>query len=346
MQENLIIQFLKKHRFTVICYLPLAILHGLTTLLLPLVTGAFFDIYFKTSTGKSRLLELLGISLQTTQQFFIFFSAAIVVKAILAHTEKLMALTIADQFSFSLTESLFKAQMKWSPEKFGQKSFGKYLLRYSGDLSSCKNLLVKGWMGTIKHSFIFLSGVGLLLLINNRLTLQLLLTIVILAPFVWLASRQKKIVTALRNQKSDLLSFITDSFSSHERIAGSADEQAQTFKQFSQKQQKLIAVARPHRNKQSFIYGITSIMGYLLIIILLAWVVIIPGITVNASDILIYMLVLFTLLSTIRSLFRIPAVFQKGNISLKKARDIIYSEVSRKSTAPNRNITIMKAVSS
>ncbi len=328
MQQNIIIQFFKSHRLLVFIYVPVAVIHGISTLLLPLVTGAFFDIHFKTITGKSRLLDMLGISLGTAQQFFVFFAASIAIKGLLAYSERQLSLTMAERFSFSLSGSLFEAQMRWPHEYFSRKPFGKYLLRYSGELTSCKNLLMKGWLGIVKHGCIFLSGVGLLLMISHLLTIQLLLSMLLILPLVYRISKQQGIITELRNRKSGLLSFITESFNGHRYITVSQAAREKTLAQFSKKQALLRTASSKNRRKQSMVYAFTSIAGYTFVILLLACIVITPDLHMNPSDVLLYMLVLFTLLSTIRSLLRIPAVFQKGKVSLKKVADILYADTA------------------
>ncbi len=345
MRHNLIFCYFKESPLLVAVYLPVAVIHGLSTLLLPLITGAFFDIYFNTATGKSRLLGMLGISPATTSQFFLLFAVCIAAKGILAYAERRLSLSLADGFSFSLTRRLFETQMGWPHAYFARKPYGNYLLRYSGELTSSRNLMMKGWLGSVKHGCILLSGIGLLFMISQLLTIQLLLSMLLLLPLVYRVSRQQHIITALRNRKSSLLSFITDRFGKHAAISAAPGEQHKTVRQFAKKQKAVMEASLKNRKKQSLVYAFTAVAGYGFVILLLTWIVATPDLYMHPSDLLLYMLVLFTLLSTIRSLLRIPAVFQKGKVSLRKVEDILFADTATSSESQRQLALDHKGIS-
>lgn len=342
MKQSVVTLFVKNHLREIAVYLSVAFLHGVTTFLLPLFVGSFVDLYYRTGTGKARVLSLLHIKISTLDQFFLFFLSMIVLKAILSYFEKYRGVLLSDRFVEYINRVIFATQLNWSKDQVDNSSLGKRLMRFSGDMTTSRNLLLKGWLGLIKHGLLFLCGIGLLLLLHERLTVQLLLSVLALAPFFWWINNwQKKDMAQARKSKADLLAFVTDVFKMQHNATSAWEENESNSLQFDQQQKRVALASRRHHVKSGVLQAGISVAGYVVIGMLLLWIVYMPSGYMQAGEMLVYILILFRLFSSLRSLLRIPSVLQKGRVSVRKINKMVKNGTFKNKTAVSLSPGIM-----
>jgi ABC-type bacteriocin/lantibiotic exporter with double-glycine peptidase domain len=298
---------------------------SICTFLIPISVGAFFDIHYQSITNRSRLLKQLGIQLESLEQFFGFLLCIVMIRALLSFFEQNLIYLEAERFVRDLTRKLFNCQIYWTPKTFSAKPYGRYLLRYSGDMNSIKNLIVKGYHGTIKDTLFLISGFGLLFWLHQLLSLIVMTAICLYFPLIyWLSRHQKPLIRRKRDQKSLLLAYVTECFSMHSEILSSNSREASVQK-FKRRSRKVFNANRNYQRSENLRLGLAPALGHLLIVLLL-WQVTLLENTISAGTLLIYLLVLSAIVPSLRRLLKVPGIFQRGNLSLQKVDVILNQE--------------------
>lgn len=298
-------------------YLILGWTASISTFLLSLLVGSFFDIQLTGLMGKGILLEKFGVKINQIDQLFIAMILVLIVKVTSQYMERKGINQDADTFLTLLQQRLFRRQLRWSPEVFSQRPFSKYLLKYSGDLQPIRHLLVNGIHRGIRDLMFLVTGLGVLFWINWIWTLALLgVGLLILPIFFWLDRYQLQLVPAKRNQKNDLLHLVADSFSKHHQLH-QKNQLNRAIRKFNTKSDELLSVNKQYQNLESLRHVIVNGMSPILILILmmlLTW----HWSTISAGSLLAYLLVLGTLVSPIRNVIKAPEIIEKGMLSLRK----------------------------
>jgi ABC-type bacteriocin/lantibiotic exporter with double-glycine peptidase domain len=293
------------------------------TFAVTIIIGAFFELHFHTETNRSTLLKNLGMEFSSLGVFFQVFALVIGIKAILAFTEKLLIHKKAEIFIKETQQLLFKKQMFWSWEVFGEKSYGKYLLRYSGDLGSIKNMLVNGIHRGMKDMLFLLTGLVLMFTINNKLTWIVILVAFICSPIIlYLDHVQRPKTIQKRNRKSILLDFVTRSFSNHSEI-GKSNKRNRTIRKFNGKLNSVFEANLRYQKLENVRELMGPMVGNILVFALLFSIFQFSGITISPGELLVYLLILANVTSPLKNVIKAPGIIRKGLISLKKIEVLI-----------------------
>jgi ABC-type multidrug transport system fused ATPase/permease subunit len=298
-------------------YLILGWIASISTFLLSLMVGSFFDIHLTGLTGKGILLEKFGLKITQIQHLFIIMASVLVLKVGSQYWERKGINQNADLFLTRLQQRLFRRQLRWSPKLFSERPFSKYLLKYSGDLQPIRNLLVNGIHRGIRDIMFLLTGLGVLFWINWLWSLTLIgIGLMTLPIFILLDSRQLKIIPVKRTQKNDLLHLVADSFSKQSQLH-QKNQVNRTVRKFNTKSEELLAINRSYQHLESLRHALVNGTGpflILILLILLSW----QWTEVSVGSLLAYLLVLGTLVSPIRNVIKAPEIIEKGMLSLRK----------------------------
>ncbi len=326
MSTSLLTEFWRTRRTRLLTILGLGWLGSVCTFMVPVSLGAFFDIHFQSITNRTKLLKLFGVQLESMEAFFTFFAGVIVLKAIFTYAEKYWITREAEQFIHQVTQRLFATQINWSPETFQHKPYGRYLLRYSGDMSSVKNLLIKGLHGGIKDLLFLLSGFGILFLLNATLSTILLISLVLYIPLmIGLDRYQNPLIKEKRNRKSFMLSYVASQFAQHKEIK-TLSEEKKVIRKFRKKTHKLLMADQAYHVSENVRQILAPLMGHMLTGILLWQVVVRPELQISGGALLVYLLVLASVISPLRRLFKVPGVLRRGMLSLSKIELFLQKE--------------------
>ncbi|MFD2201364.1 ABC transporter transmembrane domain-containing protein [Shivajiella indica] len=308
-------------------------LASISTFAITIIIGAFFELQFHTSTNRSTLLKNLGVEFSSLNFFFFAFALIILVKISLSFIEKQLINKKAESFIKETTLLLFKKQMFWTKEVFQEKSYGKYLLRYSGDLGSIKNMLVNGIHRATKDLLYLITGIALMLSINSYLTGIIVLTALILSPIIfYLDHIQNPLIIEKRNRKSLLLDLVTRSFSNHEEI-GKSNKRNRTVRKFKSRINSVIEANLNYQKLENLRQMIGPTVANLLVFILLFSISQFSFIQISPSELLVYLLILATMTSPIKNIIKAPGIIQKGKISLMKIEQMINKKRTKSSVA-------------
>jgi len=303
----------------------IGVLQNCLSFLLPISIGEFFMLTFQTGSSKGRLLQLLGIHFSSISAFFVFFSILSVLKAVTLLAEQWLSLKEGEKFVKMIRERLFATQLNQDAAIFQRRAHGNYLLRYSNDLKAVRNYLLDGILGAFKNVIFLFTGFFLLGVVHLQLTVYLvILFLVFLSVMFLLANYQKKFIQQSRDKRSNLLAFVARSFGRYAKIRGNNSEQ-ETISRFNEKSLRLyVSNLRNYQveivQKSLIPFLQYTMLGGLLFITTLVT----PAI--NHGDALVFVLVTLMLFSSMRKILKVPAILNKGGISLRKIETLIWQK--------------------
>ncbi len=303
-------------------YLLLGWLASLSTFFLSLMVGWFYDIHFQEEVSKSTLLMKLGLRVEGITSFFSVMGMVIFLKFLLQLAERKGINGIADRFIYHISGKLYRKQINWEPEIFSSRPFGKYLLRYSGDMSSIRGMLVNGIHRGIRDGLFLISGLGILLWINPIWTAWLLAIAMLASPLFLLVDRLQFLsLPEKQNSKNELLNYVAASFARQKQIFDKGNSEY-NFRGFRRRNKRVLAAADTYQKWESLRHAMINVSGPLLVMFLLGIIYFSPSPS-SPGQLLTFLLVLAATIPAFRNLVKAPNLIQKGLLSLEKIEKLI-----------------------
>jgi ABC-type multidrug transport system fused ATPase/permease subunit len=314
--------YLWANRSGLVLVIGCGLISSVSSFLLTLIIGDFFLLQFQTGSSKGKLLMWMGLHLTTVSAFFRAFVVLLVVKFISNYLERYLASRQGECLVKDIRHTLFKAQMYSPVSQFQEGAFGNYLLRYSNDLKSVQLLLVKGVLGGIKQFFFTVMGLILLYRINPGIGLLCTgFVFLIILLMYFLSAGQKQFIRESRRRRSNLLAFVTRSFSRFEKLRSGGREEE--FLEKFQRRSDLLFTANLHNNRaDSFLNAAAYTLQFGMIGTIL-WLMNSQAVQFIPGDGLLVVLLLLLMQGAVRGLLKIPAYLNKGSISLHKIEELV-----------------------
>jgi len=317
--------YIRNNRVALTLIILIGVLQSCVTFLLPVSIGEFFSLQYQAGSSKGRLLQLLGIHFTSLNFFFFFFFSLLLIKGLTALAEQWLSFREGEMFIKMVREKLFYEQINQDAAVFRRKAYGNYLLRYSNDLKAVKNYLLPGFLGAFKNSIFLLVGFILLGMIHFQLALYLVvLFAVFFAGIFMLANYQKRFIQKSRDKRSNLLAFVTKSFSRFARIKENKNEQ-NTITRFNEKSGQLYEANLKNYRIENLLQSIIPFLQFVMLGGLLFFSTVISP-SIPHGDALVFVLVTLMLFSSMRKILKVPGVLNKGMISLNKIEEILQQQ--------------------
>lgn len=298
-------------------FLAIGYLASLSTFFLSLMVGWFYDLHYQEGVSKSALLSKIGLKISNIDAFFIIMGVVILLKFGLQLMERTKINQLADAFIYRISGRLYRKQINWDPAIFETRPFGKYLLRYSGDMTAIRVMLVNGIHRGLKDGLFLFSGIGLLLWINLIWTGWLLgISLLILPVLLILDRKQLATISEKRNSKNELLNYVTSSFSRQKVIFEKGDSEY-NFRGFRRRNKRVLSAANQFQKWESLRFSLINVIGPILVGSLLG-IIFFAGHKSSPGELLTFLLVLAALIPAFRNIVKAPNLIQKGLISLEK----------------------------
>lgn len=312
-----VVDHVLKNRFALLLVIVTGFFNNVVTFLLPISIGEFFTLFFNTGSAKGKLLDWMGINLSSVNQFFIFFSGLLILKGVLTLSEKFGTFRQGELFAKEIREKVFSSQMNWSAEAFPDRSYGKYLLRYSNDLKSVQNYLTMGYLEAIKSTLFLLCGIFVIFKINNELGLIIITALCSIMALIYVFGRwQTKFIVISRSSRSSLLAFVSRQFARFKRIK-ERNREEEMISQFGAKSKTLYEENMKYNLSESILLTIVPVLIFMVIGLLL-WRMLYMVQTISAGEGLMLVLILMMMEGGIQRLLKVPTYLNKGKISLQK----------------------------
>ncbi|MEL6277147.1 MAG: ABC transporter transmembrane domain-containing protein, partial [Bacteroidota bacterium] len=143
--RRLLWTFWGHHAATIIVLVGLDVVANILIILLSLVSAQVYTSLLAIGSARGRLLEnLSGIDLPEGIFWLWLLGGLIVLRASIDFGRQCLRGRLGEQFTESLRCRLFDHQLLMHRQHYTEKGVGRYLLRFSGDLSSLQNLFTKG----------------------------------------------------------------------------------------------------------------------------------------------------------------------------------------------------------
>lgn len=328
-KRGLIINFIRNNKRITVSIAVFGFLSIITSVLTPLFLAKFYQLALRTHSARGTVFDEIFGRIRDINLYFILFGLLITLKFIFDYCQRYFSGVGSERFSRSLREQLFARQLRTRFSVFSKKETGKYLLRYSGDLTAIQHYFTDGIVSFIKDCLFFTLAMVLLLVIN----VQLALIVIVLFPVIFLLivilnRKLKKLTRKRRNIRSQNLAFVSSRLNAMLTVKSFNRENVE-----SEKYEK--------RSENLYNYGIkyyrlfalfSALMPYLLYLMLL--VVLVSAYQINhrgeegipGSVILIFILQVVNFIPAMKRILKVTVVWQAGDVSLTKLLNILNME--------------------
>jgi ABC-type multidrug transport system fused ATPase/permease subunit len=304
---------------------------SLSTFFLSLMVGWFYELHFRQEISKSALLGRMGLEINHMETFFILMGATILIKFSLQGIERYGINRMAERFCSDLIGRLYRKQISWKPELFEQRPFGKYLLRYSGDLTAVRGMLVNGIHRGIRDGLFLITGLAFLFWINSEWTFWLIgFGLLLLPVFLFLDKKQVNSLPEKQNSKNELLSYVTTSFAK-QRVIFEKGNSEYNFRGFRRRNRLVLSAALEYQKWESLRHALINASGPLLIGLLLG-ILHFKAFAGSPAELLTFLLVLAAMVPAFRNVVKAPNQIEKGLLSLSKIERLMRKKEKIKDT--------------
>lgn len=303
-----------------------SICSNLLTIVIPISIGKYYELVFDVNSVRGQLLDYFPLVwFDTISHFFVFFAALIVVKLFFLFVSRLSLGIIGEQLIFNVRQLLFKSQLIIPVSTYKEKGTGKYLLRFSGDLTSIKNYYLKGILkfgSDVVLLILAFSVVGLLNINIAGLLLLILVCGVFSLAFIVKILKEKSI--DLRNRKSNLLSFVSQTLNIIGSIQIHNKEYTEQLK-FDKLANRAKSAGIKYQLLTSLILTLIPGLCYLMLFSVLGYSYAAKSTGLGDAELLVVIMLIITLLPAIRRVLRINIVWEMGKISMIKLNRVLQS---------------------
>jgi len=303
----------------------LGIFYKLLTLIIPVSIGKFYEIAFKYNSVRSKILNFLPHQwTNSITGFLIFFIIIVLLKFIFYMGYRITLRTQSEKFIKLTKDQLFLHQMAIDLSIYKEKGVGKYLLRYSGDINSLKNLLTKGTIEPIVNAIILLIAFNILFILNSEAGIVILLSsIVFFGVLIFLNKRLEYFAIRKRDVTSGQLSFVSRTLQAIKSVQVFGLERTET-KAYSKRSSNILGESTMVIKWDAIIRGSTAFFQYALLVpVLFIFGKDVQSDISNGGQLLSFILLYITILPIISSFMRLPSIYKLGNISLEKLNKIL-----------------------
>ncbi len=320
-KQKLIWDFFRQHPYRTALSLLLGFIASILLILLPISLGKYFDLLFGYHSYRAHFLDALPFSFwDTIPQFITFFITITLLWQVTNFGYRYFTAELGLLFSHELRTLLFEHQMFIPLSEYDQKGYGKYLLRYSGDLAAIRNYLVSGVLRfTTDLMLITMALIGLFLLSPPLLSGLLigLGSMIIIIYFLNRILYDRSVV--VRNRRSGLLAYVNQRLQAMDTIQA-FNRYVPEQKRFADRSQIVYQAGTKYQKIYQLIYTLVPVMLYLtLALTLFAYVQSSNKLDrLHQGNLLAFVLLFLTVMPNVRRLLRVTTVWKVGHVSFEK----------------------------
>lgn len=340
-EKKLLHSFFKSYRSRTLGVFALSFAANLVTLLLPLVIVQTYSLLFEFQSARGRLLKKSGISWDTSFfNWLIILSLLILIKSLLDFFRKQQQGALTEIFLHWLRQKLFSQQLRMDVRQYEERGVGRYLLRFSGDLSSVQQFLSKGILQFSADALLVVMGLGLLFWLDRWLGGLVLVASLLLGGAILIINRQiGKLETERRDQKSALLSFINLRLLNIASLKA-FNKETPEINRFNRRAGKIQKLGFLYHRQAALLEALVPFAMYAILAVaflcIYHWKQ--TGYEFSSDKIFAFVLILLTLRSTLSRTLRISLVWKKGNISLQKIAELLQQPTESGWSKPDFNL--------
>ncbi len=174
--SNLIKQFVLNRKPRTLWVILLGLISNVLTIIIPVSIGRYYQLVFNFEAYRLKSLGIIPNEIwNTVPKFLFFFLALILIRFLFFFLYQYYLKNEGELFIKQVKDYLYKHQLSINYDIYKEKGIGKYLLRYSGDINSLKNLFLKGSISAIVDGFMIIVSLIWLYMLNNRGALAIII---------------------------------------------------------------------------------------------------------------------------------------------------------------------------
>jgi ABC-type multidrug transport system fused ATPase/permease subunit len=328
-KSGLVSDFVKNNRFLVAEALFLGITNILLGVLIPIFLGKFYQLALHTHSPRGKVFDSLFYGINDLHTYFMVFASLIAMKFALNFGQKYLVGIISETFIRDLRVKLFSKHLITRLDVLHRKETGKYLLRYTGDLSAVQNYLNKGMIAFLNDCILILTTLAVFTFIEPRLTVIIMVSFPLMFLIVFAINQNlKKITRKRRNIRSNNLSFVASRLGALLTIKVFNRETIESDK-FQKKTETLYDAGISYYRLYALINSLLPLMLYTMLglILYVASELNRSGhARIHGSQILIFIMLTINALPVLRRILQVNTVWQTGDISFEKILKILNAE--------------------
>ncbi len=325
-----LLNFIKKHPCLVLFTFISGLFYNISTLLIPISLGRFYEFNFGYSTHRLKMLKFIPyINTNHFQIFLVVFIILVFLRFLFEFSNKYLIGIIGEKYAQDLREELFEHQLNIKTKIYKEKGIGKYLLRYSGDFKSIQNYVTKGlfrfWQDVFLILFLLLAIAYIDFSLAAIVACSILISYVLL---FYLNVRLYHLSVNRRNQRSGLLSFVNTRLRAIHSIK-TFNKYSIELKRYKKRSKRLFLIGKDYQSTLSFIQALIPAFTYLMLALLMSYVYykkMHAHDNFNQSAVLILILLIISFLPIFRRILRVSIIWKLGNISFEKLFNIFSME--------------------
>lgn len=335
-EKTLLMAYIKSHIGQFAGLMIFIFVTNIVSLLLPLAIAQSFSQVFQFQSTRGKLLENFGFSWPTVfERGYLILLGLIAAHSMLDFWVKRKKGEVGESFLFWLRSKLFEHHLNMDLKHYEEKGSGRFLLRFSGDLSSIQQYLQKGILQFTGDVLLLGAGGVLIIILDWRVGLPVIL---FFGLFGWLIQTINRRIGSIeeqrRNQKSSLLAFL------HLRLIHIIsikvlNRSRPELESFIRKADKVKTIGKSYYQwvalQEALIVGSVFLLIALAFFLIHFWEN--KGIPFVAENIFAIFLILLSWRGVMNRLLRIGLVWEKGSISFSKI-----SKLLEKPLEPNGNL--------
>lgn len=305
----------------------LGFLTNIFTILITVSIGKYYELVFEYSSKRSQVLNFLPNNwTNTVNHFLIFFGFLIILRYILYFLFRNNFRSLGEVFIKEVKDRLFEHQLNVKHQVYQEKGTDRYLLRYSGDITSLKNLFLKGSITVVVDLLILLISFIVLYSLNSKGALLVLVSSLVAYLFILLFNKKIEAHSILkRNENSGQLGYVNRTLKADLSIK-SFNKQKTESRRFSKRTDKIMIHALDFIRWDVLNRGFIHFVQYSVLLIVLYIFHLdkeAGSIAVSGANLISFILLYITIIPIIRRVYNLGTVYKMGNISLNKLLAIL-----------------------
>lgn len=314
--------FIRQHKKGILLGILTALAGSFITVLLPLSLGNLQAINNGEEGTKSRLLLMLGLRADDLEGFFVLFFTLVILRFAFAFTEHYFSSRTASAWAKKLRDYLFERQLMQSAVQFRKKDAGYYLLRFSSDMNTARNLLSKGLIKASADAGLLIFALLVFGLMNTRLLLTVIVMLVASAPIAILLSKISAGGKSISgDEKSALLKIVSEAYGRFITIK-SLNLEKRSIRSFRKKSEDVFIGESKNAGIESIERSFSETYFFLIIAAVVFTFYGRSKHGISHTELLTVVLLLLYIRGPIRRLLTLPKTWKNGMLSLDKIQRI------------------------
>lgn len=296
----------------------------LLTIMIPISVGKYYQLAFGLESRRGHFLDFIPTAWwDNVHEFLILFLGLIVLRYAFFFAYRYTLKMEGERFILDIKNRLFTHQLNIDYGVYQEKGVGKYLLRYSGDLLSLKNLYVKGGLSVLIDVFILIVAFAWFFALSTAGAV-IILGGAVLAYWLVLAFNQRLeyFSIAKRDKTAGQLAFVSRTLTAILTVI-LLNKQKTELKKYRKRSKNILSSAAGYHRWFVVNNGFIAFLQYALLTVVLYWFYYSNNNTISGAELTSFILLYITVLPVIRHLFQLTTVYKLGNISKNKLNNLL-----------------------